>query len=138
MAKLRRHWWLAPFFLAPTVAGGAQGEDPALVYPQFVIGGGFEVNLILANTDSRPFEGLLRLPHFGAGSNRAWLAEEWVQRVEIELFPFDAGTDSGVSYTSANQDTQPPEPIRQITGHPFLNGATVPPLGSFTFERIDE
>lgn len=60
----------------------------------------------------------------------------WVEELTVPLQPFDSGTDSGSMYTSANMDTQPPDPISEITGYPFLNGGNVPPLGTFTFKRI--
>ena len=65
---------------------------------------------------------------------------DWVDELVVELPPLDAGTDSGVSYRSANQDTQPPEPIAEITGYPFFNEKEerVPPLGTFTFTRVDQ
>ncbi len=50
----------------------------------------------------------------------------------VELFAFDAGTDSGVSYTSGDQATAPPVPIFAITGYPFEAGV---PLGTFTFTK---
>ena len=62
---------------------------------------------------------------------------QWVDMVAVELRPYDAGTDSGTTYTSPNNDTNPPDPIAEITGYPFENGGTVAPLGTFTFERID-
>lgn len=60
----------------------------------------------------------------------------WEEEVVVSLQPFDAGTDSGVNYTSPDMDTQPPEPISEITGFPFEVGGMVPPLGTFTFTRI--
>ena len=58
---------------------------------------------------------------------------EWRENVTIELFPYDAGTDSGVTYESTDVDTQPREPIQRITSNPFPNGV---PLGQFRFERL--
>jgi len=60
----------------------------------------------------------------------------WKDEVVVSLQPFDSGTDSGVGYTSPNNDTQPPETIFEITGYPFEVGGSVPPLGTFTFTRI--
>ena len=61
----------------------------------------------------------------------------WVEDLTMKLYPFDAGTDSGSTYAAADSDTQPREPIREITGPPFRNGGVVQPMGSFRFERID-
>lgn len=61
----------------------------------------------------------------------------WVDKVVVPLQPYDAGTDSGVTYGSANQDTVPQELIREIIGLPFSVDAPVLPLGTFTFRRIN-
>ncbi len=61
----------------------------------------------------------------------------WADEIVVAIEPFDAGTDSGVSYASADADTNPAEAIAQIVGYPFLNGADQAPLGSFTITRID-
>jgi hypothetical protein len=60
----------------------------------------------------------------------------WVDGKVVELFPFDAGTDSGLSYLSPDQATNPPEPIQRIETDPFLIGLDVPPLGTVTFTRL--
>jgi hypothetical protein len=62
----------------------------------------------------------------------------WEDEVVVSLQPFDAGTDSGVNYTSGNVNTVPAEMIFEITGFPFDVGGTVPPLGTFTFTRVFE
>ncbi len=54
----------------------------------------------------------------------------WLQEFVVELFAYDAGTDSGPSYASPDQPTVPPEPIAPITGFPFTEGVS---LGTFTF-----
>ena len=46
----------------------------------------------------------------------------WKPSISIDLFPYDAGTDSGTDYTSPNLDTNPPEPITSAQGvAPFSN-----------------
>ncbi|MCY3700684.1 MAG: spondin domain-containing protein [Gemmatimonadetes bacterium] len=58
----------------------------------------------------------------------------WTEELEVVLYPYDAGTDSGPNYTSANDDTQPKEPIRNLSGEsPFSDE----PIGTFTFTRTD-
>ena len=57
----------------------------------------------------------------------------WAARVVVPLVLYDAGTDSGLTYTAANLDTQPREPIAAFTSPPFADGA---PVASFTFERL--
>ncbi len=61
----------------------------------------------------------------------------WVQELAVDLYPFDAGTDDGTTFTSEDADSQPHRPIHQITGFPFLNQGVVLPLGRFLFRRLD-
>jgi len=57
----------------------------------------------------------------------------WVDQRTVVLDPYDAGTDSGADYTAANADTQPPEPIHNLSGSaPFSQQ----PIGTLTFERV--
>ncbi|NNL97196.1 MAG: hypothetical protein HKO63_03230 [Acidimicrobiia bacterium] len=54
----------------------------------------------------------------------------WIEEATVTLWPYDAGTDSGSSYTSGNQDTNPALPITRIEAGPLGNGV---PLGQFVF-----
>lgn len=56
--------------------------------------------------------------------------QAWADSVVVDLFPFDAGTDSGSGYTSPDLATVPPDPVAAITGGPFSPGVS---LGTFTF-----
>lgn len=67
----------------------------------------------------------------GLIENGSWVAEK-----VVILHPYDAGTDSGVTFSSPDVKTVPPEPILRITTGPFLVGSSVPPVGTFTFRRI--
>jgi hypothetical protein len=62
---------------------------------------------------------------------------EWVGERRVLLFPYDAGTDSGGTYLSADRDTQPREPIALITGPPLRTGGGVEAMGTFTFTRLE-
>lgn len=47
---------------------------------------------------------------------------DWIDEINIDLYPYDAGTDSGVDYTSSNLDTNPQDPISSLQGlAPFSN-----------------
>lgn len=59
--------------------------------------------------------------------------DRWLQRKVVTVWAYDAGTDSGPTFRSPDQDTVPPEPISRIEGYPF-DGV---PIGTFTFERTD-
>jgi len=56
----------------------------------------------------------------------------WADTVVVDLFPWDAGTDSGPNYTSGDQPTAPPVPVFAITEGPFTPGV---PLGTLTFVK---
>ena len=57
---------------------------------------------------------------------------EWVDTVTVTLDVYDAGTDSGPSYTSADDDTDPAEPIAVLNVGAFADNTV---LGTYTFTR---
>ena len=61
---------------------------------------------------------------------------DWINSLEVDLFVYDAGTDSGPNYTSPNQPTNPREAIERITVSPFLVDGSVKSVGTFRFELI--
>jgi hypothetical protein len=61
---------------------------------------------------------------------------DWARELAVPLFAYDAGTDSGVSFLSPDQVTAPRENVFRLTEGPFRVGGAVPPLGTFTFRRI--
>jgi hypothetical protein len=61
---------------------------------------------------------------------------DWAASRAVELFPYDAGTDSGVSYRSADRVTAPPAPIERLVGPPVSVGDSVPSMGRFVFRRL--
>jgi hypothetical protein len=71
-------------------------------------------------------------PDWFVGVSSLSLLEEgsWASTIVVQLFAYDAGTDSGVIYTSGDQPTDPRANISRITESPF-DVAT--PLGTFTF-----
>jgi hypothetical protein len=77
-------------------------------------------------------------PDWFVGTDGVTLYEngEFVDQKIIELYPHDAGTDSGASYASPDEVTSPPVPIYGIEVYPLENGGSVAPLGTFTFTRI--
>jgi len=56
--------------------------------------------------------------------------DQWVQELVVPLYPEDAGTDSGLNYTSADLPTNPAVAVAAIVGPPFVAGV---PVGTFTF-----
>ena len=51
----------------------------------------------------------------------------WLEQVSIPAVLYDAGTDSGMEFTSPDKDTQPKQPIHKIRNAPFL------PIATFEF-----
>lgn len=67
----------------------------------------------------------------------------WVQRAVQDLIPWDAGTDSGVTYESPNKPTIPQDKIRPLTSldhpqSPFYDpeGGPIIPVARVIIERI--
>uniref|UniRef100_A0A8C5MSR1 Spondin-1 n=1 Tax=Leptobrachium leishanense TaxID=445787 RepID=A0A8C5MSR1_9ANUR len=67
----------------------------------------------------------------------------WVQKVTQDLIPWDAGTDSGVTYESPNKPTAPQDKIRPLTSldhpqSPFYDpeGGPIIPVARVIIERI--
>lgn len=57
----------------------------------------------------------------------------WIDSMVVDLYAWDAGTDSGPGFNSQNQNTNPAEAISLLTAGPFF-GTT--PLGTFTIKRV--
>ena len=59
---------------------------------------------------------------------------QWVDELEVVLYPYDSGTDDGPSYRSSNADSSPKQPIKGLKGiSPFSDE----PIGTYTFTRVD-
>ena len=62
---------------------------------------------------------------------------EFIEELTIEMKAYDAGTDSGTTFTSANSPTNPQENISYIITAPLGNGtALVASIGSIVFEKL--
>ena len=64
--------------------------------------------------------------------------DEFIENATIQLVLYDSGSDNGVRYSSANEDTDPLVPIAQVNSKqddaPFINGEPV--VGSFRIDRL--
>ena len=58
----------------------------------------------------------------------------WIPQVSLELFPYDAGTDSGEDFRAADEVTDPAVPIFRIMEDPLP--AEFPPLGTLTLTLL--
>jgi hypothetical protein len=64
------------------------------------------------------------------------LEADWVAERVVALHPYDAGTDSGVTFLSRDAETVPREGIHAIMTAPLAARGEVAPLGTFTFRRL--
>ncbi len=74
------------------------------------------------------FVGLVGVPLFEDGA--------WSERVEVDLTPWDAGTDSGDLFTSGNVDTQPRQVISAPRDPEYIAAAAEGRFGYAVIERI--
>lgn len=57
----------------------------------------------------------------------------WIEEHIVDLLPYDSGTDSGTSFNSPDQDTNPAEPIARINTNPLPGDV---PLGTIVITRL--
>lgn len=62
-------------------------------------------------------------------------SNQWAAEKTFTLYPYDAGTDSGIDYTSPDADTDPAALIHSVRSQAPFSDA---PIGTFTFTRMDE
>uniref|UniRef100_A0A668AMA4 Spondin 2b, extracellular matrix protein n=1 Tax=Myripristis murdjan TaxID=586833 RepID=A0A668AMA4_9TELE len=71
--------------------------------------------------------------------------DRWKESVSLELFPYDAGTDSGFTFSSPNFETIPQDKVTQITSsfpsHPansffYPRLKHLPPIAKMTLTKI--
>jgi hypothetical protein len=75
------------------------------------------------------FTGAASVPLFENGA--------WKDQVEVTIWPWDAGTDSGTTWLAENEETQPRQSIRLITTPHFLGADGLPPMGTAILRRIE-
>jgi hypothetical protein len=110
------------------LSGGGIGVSPGVVSLEFEISQPFPLVSLTSMIAPSPdwFVGVDSLSLRSGG--------RWLNEVVVELPPYDAGTDSGSTYNSANRATNPPEPIFLIEESPVGNGV---PIGRFRFELVE-
>jgi hypothetical protein len=111
------------------LSGGAIASSPGRVELEFDISRDHPLVTLVSMIAPSP-------DWFVGVSAMSLLEGDWVAERVVPLFPYDAGTDSGVTFLSANRATAPREPIARLQGTPFLVGGSVPALGTFTFRRL--
>jgi len=64
---------------------------------------------------------------------------KWLQSFTVDTYPWDAGTDSGVTYTARNSATNPKEPVYQILNGAFVRqDGPVLPVGQWSCTKVEE
>ena len=101
------------------VSGGGIGRSPGMVEVVFTAR---RTHSLLSITSM-----LAPSPDWFVGVDSVDLQQDgqWRDSVTEDLYLYDAGTDSGSSYTASNADTQPPNPITRVTDGPFADGLPV-------------
>ncbi|MCS1409741.1 MAG: hypothetical protein M2R45_02926 [Verrucomicrobia subdivision 3 bacterium] len=113
------------------LSGGGIGQSPG------------SVSLEFEATQSHPLVSLVSMvapsPDWFVGVHGLSLLVngDWVNELSVDLFAYDAGTDSGVTYTSEDQDTLPQGVITRLENPPLDGSLGLPPLGQFVFTRIE-
>ena len=137
MAELGATNTLADEIRVAIAAGTAEqvfiGEgfsSPKTISMEFTVGRDFPLLTLVTMVAPSPdwFAGVSALRLL---ENGAWIADRIVPAI-----PWDAGTDSGVSFVSPDRETIPRQPITRILTPPLgVNGPTAP-LGTFQITRI--
>jgi hypothetical protein len=111
------------------LSGDALSDSPGVVTLEFELGVNFPLVTLVTMVAPSPdwFVGVSGLSLLVDG--------QWADERRVEVFPWDAGTDSGETYESENQKTLPPVAIHRLLGRPVASGGAVAPFGTFTFTR---
>jgi hypothetical protein len=112
------------------LSGPSLGTSPAANNMEFDISQAFPLVTLVTMIAPSPdwFVGVAGLPLFQNG--------QWVDEVKVDLYGFDAGTDSGATYAAPDAETSPRQPIRRLAGYPVEANGTVLPFGTFTLRRL--
>lgn len=110
--------------------GPALDQSPDAVTMELMVSQRFPLVTLVTMVAPSPdwFVGVAGVPLFEGG--------RWAQERRVELSAWDAGTDSGQTFTSADTVTNPFGTITRILTAPLSPNGNVSPLGSFTFARI--
>jgi hypothetical protein len=112
------------------IVGEGIPRSPDRVSVEFQIGRNFPLVTLVSMVAPSPdwFVGVHGLSLVDGG--------DWVASKRVELRPYDAGTDSGATFRSADVDTMPRQSIQEIQNPPLSAGGPAEPLGTFSFERL--
>ena len=111
------------------LSGGGINPSPGLVSLQFEISADYSKVTLVSMIAPSP-DWFVGVSNFDLCENGNWVSNKWV-----DLYAYDAGTDSGTRYTSSDQDTNPKENITRLTNGVFYVNDTIPRLGTITFVK---
>ncbi len=112
------------------ISGEVISQSPGSVSEKFKVSENYPLVTLVTMIAPSPdwFVGVDSLNLFEEGA--------FVDEKVVILYAYDAGTDSGINYTSPNDPTDPPVPIFKIEGYPFFYDGELVPLGTFTFTKV--
>ena len=115
------------------LSGGGLGRPPDSVSLEFdVVSSHPHVSLVSMLAPSPDwFVGVSGLSLLATGGT-------WKESESVSLLLYDAGTDDGATFTAADANSVPAQPISRLTSEPgdtdFTDGA--PEVGTFVFEKL--
>jgi hypothetical protein len=112
------------------VRGGGIALSPAAVSIEFDVHQSHPLLTLVSMVAPSPdwFVGVDGVPLFANG--------QWVDRLVIDLPPWDAGTDGGRSYESPDAPLTPRQPIALLTVPPVAVNGVAAPMARFTITRL--
>jgi hypothetical protein len=110
------------------IRGGGISPSPGMVSTNFTVSQATPLVTLVSMVAPSPdwFVGVESMSLFQSG--------EWLDRVVVPLYAWDAGTDCGTTYGAPNCVSTPALPIAPGANPPFTPGVA---LGLFTFTRTD-
>ena len=112
------------------ISGGGISPSPGTISIIFKVSEDYPLVSLVTMIAPSPdwFVGVMNLNLFENNS--------FVDEKIVTLYAYDAGTDSGINYTSPDEPTNPFVQIFKIEGYPFINNDVITPLGTFVFTKI--
>lgn len=112
------------------LSGGGINPSPGSINITFKVSENYPLVSLVTMIAPSPdwFVGVSSLNLFENGS--------FLEEKTVILYAYDAGTDSGITYKSPDDPTDPPIPIFKIEGYPFINDDTLVPIGTFVFKKL--
>lgn len=110
--------------------GGNIGDAPGSAVAEFESSRDYSLVTLVSMIAPSPdwFVGVSSVPLFQDG--------QWLSSRRIDLDPWDAGSDGGVTFLSPDLPLAPRRPIARIVTAPLSPGGRVTSLGAFTFVRV--